>query len=170
MIDAIKTFQGVQRRFQVVGDVDGIRVIDDYAHHPTEIKATLQAAKSLRPRKIYAIFQPHRYTRTQLLASEFGTAFFDADEIIITRLYSAGEQPINGVSEALIIDSVRKNGKKVTFIEKKKNIVDYIIDVAVPGDYILTIGAGDISDTASDIVDKLKADSKEVIGNIPEVN
>jgi UDP-N-acetylmuramate--alanine ligase len=170
MIEAIKTFQGVQRRFQVIGDVGGIKVIDDYAHHPTEIRATLKAARSCNPRKIYAIFQPHRYTRTQLLAKEFGTAFVDADEVIITSIYSAGEKPINGVSSALIIDSVQKNGKKVTFIEKKEDIADYIINEVIPGDYILTIGAGDISDTAYSIVDKLKTCSKEVIGNIPEVN
>ncbi len=170
MIEAIKTFQGVQRRFQIIGDVGGIKVIDDYAHHPTEIRATLKAARSLSPRKIYAIFQPHRYTRTQLLAKEFGTAFIDADEVIITSIYSAGEKPINGVSETLIIDSVQKNGKKVVFVEKKEDIVDYIIDEVMPGDYILTIGAGDVSDTAYSIVDKLKTCPKEVIGNIPEVN
>ena len=170
MIEAIKTFQGVQRRFQVIGDVGGIKVIDDYAHHPTEIRATLRAARSCNPRKIYAIFQPHRYTRTQLLAKEFGTAFVDADEVIITSIYSAGEKTINGVSSALIIDSVQKNGKKVVFIEKKEDIADYIVNEVIPGDYILTIGAGDISDTAYSIVDKLKTCSKEVIGNIPEVN
>jgi UDP-N-acetylmuramate--alanine ligase len=170
MIDAIKTFQGVQRRFQFIGDVGGIKVIDDYAHHPTEISATLKAARSCNPRKIYAIFQPHRYTRTQFLAKEFGTAFIDADEVIITSIYSAGEKPINGISSELIIDSAKKNGKKVVFIEKKEDITDYIINEVMPGDYILTIGAGDISDTAYSIVDKLKTCPKEVIGNIPEVN
>jgi len=170
MREAIKTFQGVQRRFQIIGDVGGIKVIDDYAHHPTEIEATLKAARSCKPRKVYAIFQPHRYTRTQNLAKEFGSAFVDADEIILTNIYSAGEKPINGVSSELIAESLRENGKKVVFIKSREDILDYIIDKVVPGDYILTIGAGDISDTAYSIVYKLKSCPKEVIGNIPEVN
>lgn len=170
MREAIKTFQGVQRRFQVVGDIEGIKIIDDYAHHPTEIKATLKAARTCKPRKIYAIFQPHRYTRTQNLVKEFGLAFGDADEIILTDIYSAGEKPINGVSSELIAESLKDNGKKVVLIKKKEDIPDYIIDKVAPGDYILTIGAGDISDTAYSIVYKLKSFPKEVIGNIPEVN
>ncbi|MDD4569739.1 MAG: UDP-N-acetylmuramate--L-alanine ligase, partial [Tepidanaerobacteraceae bacterium] len=116
-------------------------------------------------------FQPHRYTRTQNLAKEFGSAFIDADEVIITSIYSAGEKPINGVSSSLIIDIARKNGKKFIFIENKEDIPDYIINKAVSGDYILTIGAGDISNTSYSIVDKLTdVFQKEVIGNIPEVN
>jgi len=170
MREAIKTFRGVQRRFQIVGDIDGIKVIDDYAHHPTEIKATLRAAKNCRPRKVYAIFQPHRYTRTQNLSKEFGSSFFDADEIVLTDIYSAGETPIKGVSSDLIAEYLRENGKKVVYIKRKEEIPDYIIDKKlVPGDYILTIGAGDISDVAYSIVSKLKSRQKGVIGNIPEV-
>ncbi|HHY42372.1 MAG TPA: UDP-N-acetylmuramate--L-alanine ligase [Thermoanaerobacterales bacterium] len=170
MREAIKTFHGVQRRFQIIDEIDGIKVIDDYGHHPTEIKATLRAARSCNPRKIYAIFQPHRYTRTQNLAGEFGSAFIDADEVILTDIYSAGERPINGVSSELIAESLKENGKKVVLIKKKEDIPDYIIDKVFPGDFILTIGAGDINDIAYKIVNKLKSCPKEVIGNIPEVN
>jgi len=170
MKEAIKTFQGVQRRFQIVGDIDGIKVVDDYAHHPTEIKATLKAAKNCKPRKVYAIFQPHRYTRTQNLSKEFGTAFVDADEVILTDIYSAGEAPIDGVTSKLIEESLRENGKQVVYIKKKEDIPDYVIDKVVPGDYILTIGAGDICEIAYSIVSKLKSRQKGVIGNIPEVN
>ena len=170
MREAIKTFHGVQRRFQIIDEIDGIKVIDDYGHHPTEIKATLRAARSCNPRKIYAIFQPHRYTRTQNLAGEFGSAFIDADEVILTDIYSAGERPINGVSSELIAESLKENGKKVVLIKKKEDIPDYIIDKVFPGDFILTIGAGDINDIAYNIVYKLKSCPKEVIGNIPEVN
>ncbi len=170
IIEAIKTFRGVQRRFQIISDIRGIKVIDDYAHHPTEIKATLRAARNCNPKKIYAIFQPHRYTRTQLLAEEFGAAFIDADEVIITSIYSAGEQPIKGVSSALIIDSLKRNEKNVVFIENKEDIADYILDRAMPGDYILTIGAGDINKIAYNIADKLEACPKEVIGEFREVN
>ena len=105
------------------------------------------------------------------MAKEFGAAFHDADELIITGIYSAGEKPINGVSSSLITDEARKYGKKVVFIEKKEDVPDYIINKVKSGDYILTIGAGDISDTAYELVEKLKSTfHEEVIGNIPEVN
>ncbi|HHX23426.1 MAG: UDP-N-acetylmuramate--L-alanine ligase [Tepidanaerobacteraceae bacterium] len=171
MIEALRTFQGVQRRFQIVDVVNEVTIIDDYAHHPTEITATLKAARSCDPRKVYAIFQPHRYTRTQHLADEFGKAFNDADEIIITDIYSAGERPIEGVSSKLIIDKAKNNGKDFIFIKDKEDIPEYIADKVKPGDYVLTIGAGDISSTSYSIVQKLKDTFKEeVIGHIPEVN
>lgn len=168
--EAIKGFRGVQRRFQIIGDIDGIKVVDDYGHHPTEIKATLRAARNCNPRKVYAVFQPHRYTRTQNLSKEFGAAFADADEVILTDIYSAGEAPIEGVSSKLIEDALRENGKQVVYISKKEDIPDYIIDKVLPGDYVFTIGAGDICEVAYSIVSKLKAGQKGVIGNIPEVN
>jgi UDP-N-acetylmuramate--alanine ligase len=153
---ALKTFRGVQRRFQIIGDINNIKVIDDYGHHPTEIKATLKAARSCNPRKIYAIFQPHRFTRTKILADEFGTAFSDADEVIITRIYSAGENPIPGVSSKLIYDAVKRNGIQITYIEEKRDIPDSIIGKLQPGDFVLTIGAGDIYSVAYSITDKLR--------------
>lgn len=156
MAGALKTFRGVQRRFQIIGDINNIKVIDDYGHHPTEIKATLKAAKSCNPRKIYAIFQPHRYTRTKILADEFGKAFLDADEVIITRIYSAGENPIPGVSSELICDAVKRNGTPVTYVDEKQDIPGLIIDRLLPGDFVLTIGAGDIFTVAFSIADKLR--------------
>ncbi|HHW02989.1 MAG TPA: UDP-N-acetylmuramate--L-alanine ligase [Thermoanaerobacterales bacterium] len=153
---ALRTFRGVQRRFQIIGDVNGIKVIDDYGHHPTEIKATLKAARSCNPRKIYAIFQPHRYTRTKILAEEFGTAFSDADEVIITRIYSAGENPIPGVSSELIYDSLRRNGMQVMYVDEKRDIPGYIVEKLQPGDFVLTIGAGDIYTVAYSIAEKLR--------------
>lgn len=170
ILERITLYTGVHRRLELKGYYNGAKVIDDYAHHPTEIKATLRAAKNCRPRKVYAIFQPHRYTRTQNLSKEFGSSFFDADEIVLTDIYSAGETPIKGVSSDLIAEYLRENGKKVVYIKRKEEIPDYIIDKKlVPGDYILTIGAGDISDVAYSIVSKLKSRQKGVIGNFPEV-
>nr|WP_281054651.1 UDP-N-acetylmuramate--L-alanine ligase [Thermosediminibacter oceani] len=153
---ALQAFRGVQRRFQLIGEVGGVRVVDDYAHHPTEIKATLKAAKLLNPNKLYAVFQPHRYTRTKMLAEEFGNAFEDADEVIITRLYSAGEAPIPGVSSMLIVEALKRSGKNVTYIDDKEKIPDYLAERVVPGDFVLTIGAGDIYKVAYDTVGKLE--------------
>jgi len=155
-VEALKTFRGVQRRFQIIGDINGIKVIDDYGHHPTEIKATLKAARLCNPRKIYAVFQPHRYTRTKILADEFGTAFFDADEVILTRIYSAGENSIPGVSAELICDSIKKNGTKVTYIDEKQDITDFLAHRLQPGDFVMTIGAGDICTVAFSITEKLR--------------
>lgn len=169
---ALADFKGVQRRFQIVGDVGGIKVIDDYSHHPTEIKAALKAARLSSPRKIYSIFQPHRYTRTQLLFEDFGEAFEDADEVIITRLYSAGEPPLEGVSSKLIVDAVKSSGKDVTYVDEKMDIPKLLADKLLPGDYVITIGAGDVCKVAYDLADKLNKEfsSREVTGNIPEVN
>lgn len=157
MAEAIKVFRGVQRRFQIIGDVNGIKVIDDYAHHPTEIRATLKAAKSCNPRKLVAIFQPHRYTRTRLLANDFGAAFEDADEIIVTRLFSAGEKPIEGISSMLIVDILEKNGKKVTYIDEKDEIPNVLAKNLHSGDYVMTIGAGDVCKVAHELTDRLKS-------------
>ncbi|MCG0274722.1 MAG: UDP-N-acetylmuramate--L-alanine ligase [Thermosediminibacteraceae bacterium] len=155
--NALKVFRGVKRRFQIIGDVGGVKVIDDYAHHPTEIKATLRAARLLNPKKLFAIFQPHRYTRTKILAEEFGNAFDDADEVIVTRIFSAGEEPIDGVSSMLIVEALKRKGKKVIYIDDKGEIPDYIVQKASRGDFVFTIGAGDIYTVAYDTVRKLKA-------------
>lgn len=155
--EALKDFRGAKRRFQLIGEVEGVKVIDDYAHHPTEIRATLNAARSQNPRKIYAIFQPHRYTRTKILADQFGTAFDDADEVVITDIYSAGERPIEGISSLLIVDVLKARGKKVTYIPDKREIPEFLIPRLSPGDYVLTIGAGDINQVAYEIVKKLKS-------------
>lgn len=105
--DALASFTGVGRRFQLIGQVKGITVVDDYAHHPTELKATLQAARKAGFARIISVFQPHRFTRTKFLYKQFGEAFHGPDIIIITEIYSAGEKPIAGVSAQLIIDEVK---------------------------------------------------------------
>lgn len=154
--NALRNFSGAKRRFQIIGNSLGVMVIDDYAHHPTEIKALLNAARSCNPRKLYAIFQPHRYTRTRLLAEEFGLVFADADEVILSEIYNAGEAPIPGVTSELIYNNLRKNDKDVIYIKNKDEIVDYLLPKLLPGDFVITIGAGDICNVAYDLVDKLK--------------
>jgi UDP-N-acetylmuramate--alanine ligase len=153
----LENFSGAGRRFQLTGEVNGIKVIDDYAHHPTEIKATLKAAAQLRTGRVISVFQPHRYTRTSILGERFGDAFKDADLIIISELYSAGEHPIAGISAETIISAIEnQDGRKVIYLATKKEIVDFLARTACPGDMIITMGAGDIWAAGVDLVDRLK--------------
>lgn len=154
-------FSGVQRRFQIIGEVNEILVVDDYAHHPTEIKATLQAARDSWKGRIIAVFQPHRYTRTRLLIGEFAKAFSQADIIILNEIYSAGEEPISGVSiQKLHLAMEEYEGREVIFLPTKEEIMDHLAQMAKPGDLIITLGAGDICQVAEKLVRKLK----ELIG------
>ncbi|MDI6731036.1 MAG: UDP-N-acetylmuramate--L-alanine ligase [Candidatus Margulisbacteria bacterium] len=152
---ALHTFTGARRRFQTVGEYKNILVVDDYAHHPTEIMATLSAARSGWPnRRIICIFQPHRYSRTLLLKERFANAFSDADKIIITDIYAASEKSITGVSGKIIAEGIKD--KDVTYIPKKEKIPAYLIDIVSEGDIILTLGAGDIYTTGKEILSRLK--------------
>ncbi|MDD4170040.1 MAG: UDP-N-acetylmuramate--L-alanine ligase [Desulfotomaculaceae bacterium] len=154
---ALKKFKGAGRRFQFLGEVNGIKVIDDYAHHPSEIKATLKAARQLKKGRVVSVFQPHRYTRTLFLAERFGAAFNDADVIIVSDIYSAGEQPIKGVSARNIVSEIEKNVDcEVIYLPTRKEIVDYLAKTARPGDLILTFGAGDIWNAGVELVKRLK--------------
>lgn len=155
--ESLKTFRGAGRRFQLRGEVDGIKVIDDYAHHPSEIKATLKAAGQVKTGRVVGVFQPHRYTRTSLLGERFGDAFSDADIIIISDIYSAGERPIKGVSASTIVSAIEKHeGRKVVYLPTRQEIVDYLVQTARPGDMIVTMGAGDIWCAGVELVSKLK--------------
>jgi len=154
---ALNSFRGAGRRFQLTGEVNGIRVIDDYAHHPSEIKATLRAAAQLKPGRLISVFQPHRYTRTAILGERFGEAFSDADVIIISDIYSAGEKPIEGVSADIITQAIEKHeGRKAIYLPSRREIIDYLEQIARPGDMILTLGAGDIWNAGVELVNRLK--------------
>jgi len=153
---ALSNYKGAARRFEVKGDFGGILVIEDYAHHPTEIKATLEVCKHWHRGKVISIFQPHRFSRTQLLADEFGSAFDMADELILTDIYSAHEDPIKGVSTKLIFDKVKQKGKNEVCLIAKDEIVDYIGSRVNKGDIVLILGAGDIGDISVKIAQRLK--------------
>lgn len=142
----LEEFSGVQRRFQIKGEVDGIMVVDDYGHHPTEIKATLRAAKEgWKEKRLITIFQPHRYTRTRDILKEFYTAFYDSDSVVVTDIYPAGEKPIDGINGRLVYEGVRGHGHRdAVFIGDKDEIVEYLSKKARSGDMIITLGAGDI--------------------------
>jgi len=143
----LETFQGVHRRMEIIASTDNkILIIDDYAHHPTEIKATLSALRSSwQNRKIIAVFQPHRYSRTKLLAEKFGKVFFDADCVIINDIYSANESPISGISGETIFKEIKKtNHRQIKYLPSKDNILSYLYEIVRPGDIVITMGAGDI--------------------------
>jgi UDP-N-acetylmuramate--alanine ligase len=140
-------YRGVERRFQIRGEIDGVTIIDDYAHHPTEVKATLEAARGGHYKRVIAVFQPHRYSRTQALHQDFGSSFGDADRIVITDVYGAGEQPVPGVTGKLISDAVCAHlpGRAVAYLPHHVELVAYLRASSRPGDALLTLGAGDIS-------------------------
>lgn len=159
---ALKRFRGAQRRFQTLGKPRGIWVVDDYGHHPTEVKATLRAARASTSGRVICLFQPHRYTRTKFLAGEFGAAFRDADEVILTDIYPAGEDPISGVSAQLIADSIRQvEGRDIRVISDRDALVREVENLARPGDLILTMGAGDIYKTGLTLVQSLSGRAEE---------
>lgn len=156
--DAIFEFRGAKRRFQVLGEVGDILVIDDYAHHPTEIQATISAAKATGKR-IIAVFQPQRYTRTYYLFEQFSRSFGEADEVLITDIYSpAGEQRIEGVDSDKLVELIRKNSNSnVTHIPTRDGVLDYLIGHVKQGDLVITMGAGDIWKAAEGLAKALRA-------------
>ncbi len=153
---ALEGFRGVSRRFSVRGEVDGIMVVDDYAHNPIKVAAVLRAARESWPdRRVIAVFQPHRYTRTQTTHARFAAAFADCDDLIVTEIYPADETPIPGVSAALIVDAVRPH-RPVTFVADTARVVDHLVPALRPGDLVLTLGAGDIWTVADELVAALQ--------------
>jgi UDP-N-acetylmuramate--alanine ligase len=144
--EGFRDFGGVGRRFQIKGEVGGIMVVDDYGHHPTEIKATLAAAKGgWGDRRLVVVFQPHRYTRTRELFAEFVKSFYDADLLVLTDIYPAGEPPIPGVTAEALWQSVRKHGQKdAVYIADRETIAGHLLKIVRAGDIVLTLGAGNI--------------------------
>ncbi len=154
--EGLSCFKGVKRRFQTKGRVGGIWVVDDYAHHPTEIRTTLLAARQTNPKRLICVFQPHRYTRTAFLREEFGKAFQPADLLILTDVYSAGEQPIPGISGLTIQEEVERQTKqRMTYIEDRTKIPRYLAEIVEEGDLVITMGAGNIYLAGEELVEKL---------------
>lgn len=159
---SIKEFRGAKRRFQVLGETNDILIIDDYAHHPTEIQATIAAAKSTG-KHIIAVFQPQRYTRTFYLFEQFSRAFSEADEVIITDIYSpAGEKQIEGITSAKLADLIRTNSNpNVEYIPTRDGVQDYLTGHVKSGDLVLTMGAGDIWKAADGLARRLRETFQE---------
>ncbi len=158
---ALKDFSGVQRRFQIKGEVGGIIVVDDYGHHPTEVRATLAAAASGLERRVVVVFQPHRYTRTQHLLEEFFTAFNQADKLVVMDIYAAGEKPIPGVSGKALYEGIKKYGHRdVTYVPDKEKVVGYMLNVLRKGDLVITLGAGDVWKIGEQVLEKLNSQQR----------
>ncbi|HIU63550.1 MAG TPA: UDP-N-acetylmuramate--L-alanine ligase [Candidatus Avacidaminococcus intestinavium] len=156
-IQALANFQGAKRRFETKGNINGVWIVDDYAHHPTEIKATLAAAKLTKPKRLICIFQPHRYTRTKFLLEEFAQAFTICDKLIITDIYAAGEDPLPGITGQAVCDAIaRENEQDVIFIPTAERIVEHLAACVTDGDLVVTIGAGNVYLVGEQLTEMLK--------------
>jgi UDP-N-acetylmuramate--alanine ligase len=144
IVEGLASFFGTHRRFEIKGVKDGVTVVDDYAHHPTEIKATLEAARNFPHRKTYCVFQPHTYTRTLTLFDDFTHCFFNADEVILADIYAAREKFTNLVSSDMLGDKIREFGQSCHNFHNFEEIVDYLKANLKDGDLLLTVGAGDV--------------------------
>jgi UDP-N-acetylmuramate--alanine ligase len=160
---ALNGFSGLQRRFSLRGDVGGVKVIDDYAHHPVEIQATLEATMAgFRQQRIFAIFQPHRYSRASDLWDEFCAAFNGADNVLVLPVYAAGESPIDGIDHHAFAEALRGSGHRGALaMDTKDAVVVHLIENVVQGDIVITLGAGDVNA----IIEPLLAGLEQRIGN-----
>lgn len=151
--EALSAFQGAHRRFTHVGDINGITVVDDYGHHPTEVKATLAAASELGYERIVTVFQPHRYTRTQALLDDFARAFDKADLLVVMDVFPAGETPIPGISGRVLAARASKLGTaEVVSIDRRKDVIAYLCTHCKEGDLVITQGAGDVTSIGPDFI------------------
>jgi UDP-N-acetylmuramate--alanine ligase len=155
--EGVAAFSGVDRRFTMRGVEHGITVVDDYGHHPTEIRATLAAAKLAPYHRVHVLFQPHRFSRTKFLLDEFGTAFHQADNLYLLDIYSASEPALAGVSTAVLLERIRSFGhRSASYVASIDEGVAALVKAAQPGDLIITLGAGSVSQAADKILDQLR--------------
>ena len=161
--DALAQFAGVRRRFDLVGEVADVTVVDDYAHHPTEIAATINAAAQLGYNHVHVLFQPHRYSRaplfTHVLHDEFGSAFDAADSVTFMDVYPAGEAPVPGVSGKTFLNVVLDHDghPQADFVPRRIDVVPHLLEKVQPGDLVITMGAGDVTAMGPQIIDVLKS-------------
>ena len=154
---ALEGFPGIERRFETKGEVGGVRVVDDYAHHPAEITATLSSARGLHPGRIVVAFQPHRYSRTRDLWDEFTTAFNDADLLFVTAIHSAGESKLPGIESAPLVEAIAAHGHRhVQLVPDLDAVLDRLVAEVKPGDLVMTLGAGSIATLGARLVERLR--------------
>ncbi|MBW3606559.1 MAG: UDP-N-acetylmuramate--L-alanine ligase [Actinobacteria bacterium] len=150
-------FAGANRRFERLGSAGGVSVVDDYGHHPAELRATLAAARQTAPDgRVIAVFQPHRFSRTAAVGAELGTALADADVVIITDVYSAGEQPVAGITGRLVADAATDGNADVHYVPSVADVPARLLDLVLPGDLVLTLGAGDITEVGPVVLERLR--------------
>lgn len=149
-------FRGTARRFQELGNVRGVRVVDDYAHHPTELAATLAAARQVHDGRIVVVVQPHRFSRTRILGAELGRAAAAADHVVVTDVYAASESPEPGVTGALVADAARDAGARVTWVPHLAEVAETVCGLVASGDLLLVTGAGDVNQVGPDVLSRLR--------------
>ena len=154
--EALGGFAGVQRRFTVRGEAKGIMVVDDYGHHPAEVRATLRGAREGFSRRLVVAFQPHRYTRTRDLLADFATAFNDAEVVILTDIYAAGEDPIPGITSQALVEEIRALGHRNVIFAPRKGLADVVAEKLRAGDLVITLGAGDITNVSTELLGLLE--------------
>jgi UDP-N-acetylmuramate--alanine ligase len=156
MARGLSEFRGAERRFQRLGDAAGVSVVDDYAHHPTEIAATLAAARTFFPgRRLVVAFQPHLYSRTRDFAADFGASLAAADAVFLTEIYPAREKPIDGVSSSLVESALRSSGGRLQWRGRREELADALAAFVRDGDAVITLGAGDITKTGGELLARL---------------
>ena len=162
-VAALHDFDGIQRRFTVRGEVNGITVVDDFGHHPTEVRATLAGARAGFPgRRILAAFQPHRFTRTRDQFEEFARSFYDADVVVMCDVFSAGEPSISGATTDLLVQAVREHGHKhATYVAKREDVAGHLASIAQPGDLVITLGAGNIQLSCGELLAQLRTSASQ---------
>jgi UDP-N-acetylmuramate--alanine ligase len=161
IVTGLEAFSGVDRRFHVKGERDGILVVDDYGHHPTEIRAVLATAKAAFQKRTVVIFQPHRYTRVQALFDEFCRSFHQADLLVVTEIYPAGENPIPGVTGRGLAEGIEKHGHRdIRFVESVESVPDVLAEELREGDLVLTLGAGSVTTTSDRLVEMIRERGK----------
>ena len=153
--EGIAGFRGIGRRWEHRGTVSGVMLVDDYAHHPTEVAATLEAARGIVTGRIWAVFQPHLFSRTQSFQHEFGRALSGADVVVVTDVYGSREEPVPGVTGALVADSARQHGREVHYVQHKSDLAEFLVSRVEAGDLVLTMGAGDITLLPTELASRL---------------
>jgi UDP-N-acetylmuramate--alanine ligase len=155
-LEGLAQFRGVGRRFESVGDARGVTVVDDYAHHPSEVAATIAAARQQFPDgRVVAVFQPHLYSRTKMLGEALGVALAAADRVVVTEVYAAREAPLAGVSGRLVAEAARRAGASVSWVPERAALARELADTVEAGDVVLTLGAGDITRVGRELLERL---------------
>ena len=153
----LESYKGVRRRFEIKGEANGVMVVDDYAHHPTEVRVTLNSARNGWNRRIIGVFQPHLYSRTKAFYQEFAIALMEADILVITDVFPAREKPIDGINGKMVADFAKKSGhKNIYYIENLEHLEKKLDNLCQPNDMVITIGAGNIWRYAESYINHLK--------------
>ena len=162
---ALSSFEGIQRRFTVRGEVGGITIVDDFGHHPAEVRATLSGARQGFPgRRIVAAFQPHRFSRTRDQFDAFTTSFADADSLVLCDVFAAGEEPIAGANSSALAKAIEKSGhRQVKYIARREDVAPYLAQLCEKGDMVITLGAGDIQLTCNDLIELLETRGEQAV-------